>query len=450
MSPKKYRRKAPLLKKSRTGLEVEIHLITDKGKPCYNSLKLIKAVKKEHPEVEILKECGTNVIEFGSYPDNPVHNPAMEILESIEKTRGVAKKNGILLYPFGTYPGSSESKFTQGEDYAIQQKIFGKEKFSTATKVAGFHSHQVLPKGVFDYEKKDVKVLIDSKMKRAMLAGYNFEIAIDPVVTLFTQSSPFVDGKHLAKDSRMLIYRGGTKLKYKGLYSKHQIFGGLPPYKQTATDLMSSLIQRRQKWKRLVKKADPKANFNKLYPSKLSIGWNAVKINPHGTIEQRGMDMTYLSLALATTVLIKFCIKKINREFVEVLPADRGIMKPFQFENNMLFIPPQTYVRKELQYLSAYKGYESDVLYEYAKRFFHFAQSVSNREYKPLIDVIRDQLARKKTVSDEMLQYAKNKGFMKNHRLSDKNAADLALHFSARFEKDMKKTKQLLKKVKEY
>ena len=92
-------------------------------------------------------------------------------------------------------------------------------------------------------------VLIDSKLKQSMLSCYNFEIAIDPIITLFTQSSPFVDGEYLAKDSRMVIYRGGGKLKYsKGLYSSHQQFGALPPYKQTATDLYSSLKLRRKSY----------------------------------------------------------------------------------------------------------------------------------------------------------------------------------------------------------
>jgi len=62
------------------------------------------------------------------------------------------------------------------------------------------------------------------------------------VLTLFLQSSPYVNNRYVAKDSRMVLNRSGKKLKHKsGMFAKHQFFGALSPYKQTLYDLISSL-----------------------------------------------------------------------------------------------------------------------------------------------------------------------------------------------------------------
>ncbi len=140
------------LKRSMTGLEIETFLMDEGGRISYKNLELIKRVIKQHPKTEILKECGRNMIEFGCYPNINTYNPALEIIESLEKTIGVAKGMDLRLFPFGTYPGSYRAEFTPDRSgtYRIKKKIFGKERFALATKVVGFHHHYALPKGVFD------------------------------------------------------------------------------------------------------------------------------------------------------------------------------------------------------------------------------------------------------------------------------------------------------------
>ncbi len=437
------------LKRAKTGLETEMHVINSKGKISYKGLELIDAVKKQFPEVEIVKECGQNMIEFGTYPDINAYNPALEILESIEKTIKVAKKLNLRIYPFATYPGKIEEKLTSSDGlYKIQEKIFGKEKFSYAVKAVGFHNHYTMPKGVFDFEKKDLKLLVNSKLKRSLLHSYNFLIAIDPILTLFTQSSPFFENTLLAKDSRMLIYRGGKKLAYPGLYSNTQQLGGLPPYKQTATDLIRSLSRRQLRWKKLVKNVSPEFDFDKKYPNKLIISWNPVKVNRHGTLEQRGMDMNYISIVLACSALIKFALRKIQRDFIEVLPADVGIKNPFKINNGIMFIPPHTHVRVKLQKASAYEGFENDELYSYTKSFMKFIKPLMPDFYKPLIKKIDLMIKKRKSTSDEIIAYAiRNELLSKYETITDKGASKIALHFSKKFEKDLEKTKKIVMNI---
>jgi len=438
------------LKKAKTGLEVEMHIIDLKGRLSYKCMDLIKNMNLDFPDIEIMKECGRNMIEFGCYPDVSTYNPAFEMIESIQTTIKSAKMMGLKLYPFATYPGKTNSKFTPDESgkYKVQEIIFGKEKFSLATKAVGFHHHYALPKGVFDNDKKELKLLIDSKLKRSLLNSYNFEIAIDPILTVLTQSSPFFEGELLAKDSRMLIYRGGRKLGYDGLYNKYQQIGALPPYKQTETDLIRSLKRRQITWKHLIKKADKHVEFRKLYPNILDISWNPVKINKHGTIEERGMDMNFMSILLGVSALIKFCLKKIQREFIEVIPADLGMVDAFKIRKGIMFIPPHTYVRENLQKASAYEGLSNDELYEYTKKFFKFAKSLTPAFYYPILKRIEGIIEKRRTVSDEMIAFAKrNKMLDKKRRISNKDARKFALYYSNEFEKDLIKTKKIVSKI---
>lgn len=447
INPDYKKRKTKPLKKSKTGMEIEFHLINKKGEIVNDTSQIIASLEKEK-NIQVTKEMGRSIIEFGCYPSVETYNPALDLISSIQKAVEICEKEGLLIYPFGTYPGKFNPEFSEGERYKLQEKIFGKEKASIACQAVGFHHHYAFPKGVFDCEEKMVRVLQKGKLGRSLIASYNFEIAADPVLTLLTQSSPFYQGHNLAKDSRMIIYRGGRKLKFmEGLYANHQQIGGLPPYKQTTTDLLMSLKKRWRRWEKEIRSADPNSKINELYPFKLDITWNPVKLNKHGTIEQRGMDTNYLSILVAVTVLLKFCLKEIQRKFYEVVPADFAIKEPFKIENGILYVPPHTYVRNKLQRLSAYEGFANQEMYDYVKKFFNFAQSVTPKRYKSIIKPVKDMIEHKQSMSDKILKYARWKGFLKNGKISDSNSAELALHYAEQFAKDLEETRKKLEKI---
>jgi hypothetical protein len=435
------------LKRAMSGFEVEMHILNSDGSMSYKGFELTQKVKEKYPEVDVVKECGKNMLELGCYPSVNSYNPALEMINSIEKVIEVAKENNLIVFPFSTYPSHIKAKFTPDitGKYKIQEKIFGKDKFSLATKVVGCHHHYAFPKGVFDYDKKELKLLFDSKLKRSLINSYNFEIAIDPIITLLTQSSPFFEGEILAKNSRILVYRGGKKLNYPGLYDQYQILGALPPYKQTETDLISSLKLREKKWEKLIKEVNPNINFREIYPNNLDISWNPVKINKHGTLEQRGLDANYMSTMFAVSALIKFTLKKIQRDFVEIIPSDIGITDSFKIRKGIMYIPPHTYVRKKLQKASAYEGFANKELYEYTKRFFRLAKSLTPKFYLPLIKKIEIMIKKKRSLSDEMLTLAKRKGWVdKKGRISSKHAKKFGRYYSEKFEKDLIETKHIV------
>ncbi len=108
---KKLSKKRPL-KIAKTGLEIEIHVIDDEGNISYKGFYLSKKVKEVYPKADVIKECGMNMIEIRCYPDMNTYNPALELIKSIERVIKTAKSEGLRLYPFGTYPGKTQSRFT--------------------------------------------------------------------------------------------------------------------------------------------------------------------------------------------------------------------------------------------------------------------------------------------------------------------------------------------------
>ncbi len=218
------------------------------------------------------------------------------------------------------------------------------------------------------------------------------------------------------------------------------------------TDLLSSMERRRDRWKMLVNKADPNADFESIYPFLLDISWNPVKINKHGTLEYRGMSMNYLSIVFGVSILLNFCLQKIQREFIEIVPDD-DISNAFSLENGILRIPAHTHVRNVFQKDATYEGLKNEELFKYISAFYKFAKSVTPKEYYPLFQRVEAMINNRKTVSDEIFDYAKKNKLITQSagtwKLSPKNTEKLALHLADEFEKDMEETQKALKEIAE-
>ncbi len=436
-----------VLKRSKTGMETEFHIIDSEGRISNRASELIRKIKRQNSHIQIMPEVGKSMIEFGCYPDIATYNPVLDMVKSIEEAYRTGQEEDLFIYPFATYPGRFNAVMRSKKRYKIHEKVVGKENMTNSPRVTGFHHHYSLPKGVFDNEKLMIRLMKKSKLEASLISSYNFEIAADPALTLFTQSSPFYQGGLLGKDSRVIMYRGGKKLRQmKGLYARHQQLGGLPPYKQTATDLIDSLKKRWKRLERSVKRVS-RVDFDTLYPHKLDISWNPVKINKHGTLEERGMDVNFLRVLSAVTVLLKFSLKEIQRAFINVIPTDFGIDEAFKLEGNALYIPPHSYVRNRLQRWSAYEGYKKKEMAFYAKRFFSFARSVTPKKYSKIIMAVQEMVDERRSVSDKIIRYAKRKGYLQDNKISDEDAASLALHYSREFPHDLEGTRRELERL---
>ncbi|MBU0535393.1 MAG: hypothetical protein KKE20_00370, partial [Nanoarchaeota archaeon] len=173
---------------------------------------ILKECKKIKKNMYIQKECSMQMVELASFPSVNVQNVALDLIKNYKIINEVAEKNDIVIYPLSVYPGTFKPKMRAKRWYTIQQKILGKEKFSRAGKTVAFHAHYTLPKGVFDRKTRFLKPMLNSKIKQTLIDSYNMAVAMDPALVTFLQASPFVDGRFLAKDSRVLLYRGGRDL----------------------------------------------------------------------------------------------------------------------------------------------------------------------------------------------------------------------------------------------
>ena len=117
------------LKKSLTGLEIELSTLNEKGEMTFEADKLIAKVKRENKEVDIIKENSKNMIELRSYPSTKVSNTALNLLNNLQTVLEVAEKNNIVLFPHGTYPGKFVPKIRDDTWYQIKSGIIGRKLF---------------------------------------------------------------------------------------------------------------------------------------------------------------------------------------------------------------------------------------------------------------------------------------------------------------------------------
>ena len=177
----------------------------------------------------------------------------------------------------------------------------------------------------------------------------------------------------------------------------------------------------------------------------LKFSWNPVKINSKGTMEYRGGDINYMSVVLAVSVMLKFALRKIQQDFLLVVPTDMDMKDAFKTEENVMFIPPHTMVRKHLQPASAYEGYSNKQLYTYSKAFFSFIRKEVYKEYRKLLKPVKVMLDKKESVSDSILKKVKRKGF--SDKLTQDYANELALFYSNKYKKDIYKLYDVLLKL---
>jgi gamma-glutamyl:cysteine ligase YbdK (ATP-grasp superfamily) len=234
-NPKSRKRlKEQKLKSFKFGMEFELMTLDTKGYVVPVADKVIKRVRKKASRIDIKRECAQNMLEIASFPHEDVPDIMEQAMKDLETVLYNAEKEGIVLYPYATYPGSFKPQVHEEKHCQMKQKVFGEKRFSVAGRCIGLHCHYTLPWGVFDTKKHIIKERIKSKNKESLVNMYNLFIAMDPALTTFAQSSPFYQGKRLGKDARVIMYRGGKELDSPhGLYANMPSFGSLQQYKTT-------------------------------------------------------------------------------------------------------------------------------------------------------------------------------------------------------------------------
>jgi hypothetical protein len=370
------------------------------------------------------------MIEIVTPPHTEVPDAILQVVKDFQSVISCAEKEKLVLYAYGTYPGSFSPHFRTKRRYQIQEEIFGKQRFSIAGRCVGLHIHYSLPWGVFDEETKSVKQLVNSKNKEGLIGMYNLAIAMDPALTTLTQSSPFYQGERLGKDSRAIMYRGGNEMKNPdGLYANHPEFGALPSYESTNTDLLHLISDRSKKWATILRGIGRRITSFKKPGVELTTNWSPVRINQHGTIEIRGLDMNHPDIVVAIAMLIKFIFKTVQEKHLTVVVSDAAIQKPFRYDGVSITIPPATYVRTELQPRAAYAGLEDDLIYAYCSGLLELGKNFIPAEKLFLLKPLTEMLRIRQTTSDSIVTKIKQQEWSEK-KISDAQAAELALDLS--------------------
>ena len=261
------------------------------------------------------------------------------------------------------------------------------------------------------------------------------------------QSSPFVQGKFVAKDSRTVLYRDGIPFGHKEAnHFNYPILGKLPPYEHTVSDLMNTTNQRMQIYKTAMEEKGLKTK-NIKESDKLKFAWNPVRINRLGTLEIRGLDSNHPKNFIAASVLMKFIFRRVHQDFIKVKSTETGIKYPFKIEDNTLHIPPYSYVYNELQPKSAFEGLKNKEVFNYVKRFMAFAKQCVYEEYYPAINPFMEMLNKKETISDELIKFAKKKGQNLEEPLQKEIAADIALYNSDKLIEEVSQTAEKIENL---
>lgn len=421
------------------GLESELFILDKNGSIASGADTILKQVNTRAKEHTITKECAKNIIELGSVPNSERESVVQSFLRELQLLKDAANTCGYKLLPLGTYPGIFAPSMRTDTRYRVQVDIFGKQRFLNAGRCCGFHFHYEMPKGVFDAQEKMLKTLNDSKHQEYLVHAFNTMVALDPVLTTCMQSSPFYQGKHLAKDSRVLVYRGGAELAYdKSLYARSPNLGSLPSYVHAGANLISRVHEHYEEWLLMLKAAGvPEKQFPQ-YTSILQPNWSAVKINAHGTLEQRGMDSNRLSITLAVSALIQIILQRVQDGDIQVVPHDSAIHEPFALERKKLYIAPDTYVKKHLQPKAVYEGLSNDDIYKYCKRAVSLAKNLGGKRESSALDPLMEMVENRKTVSDEILLFAQKAGHIDLEKTLPKTIAkDIALVHAEQFEHDI-------------
>jgi len=416
------------MKKFTIGFEVEFLIIDKKtGMVAPGIESILKKVEEKTGDKNnsILTESAKELIEVGSYPNVEGPNTMKSLLSNLKLLTYAADEVGLAVLPLGTYPGKFVPTILNNKRYNLYMKLFHKNRFKTWGRCAGYHCHYALPWGVFDTKRLTLKELGNSKNQESLVNSYNFLIALDPVLTTFMQSSPFYQGHHMAKDSRMIVLRSDKELgDFQGWQSTRPIFSSLPSYVHTGTDISHLAEKRKTEWLKTceeagVKEKEAMAPFRSL----LSLNWSPLRVNPHGTFEHRGMDMNRLPVLFSVSILIQTLLRNIQERHLNVVPHDSAKEEPFSFKKKTIYIPPDTYVKQHLQKLSTYEGLASDEMLNYCKRAITLAQSMGGKQVMELLKPLNLMLDERQTTSDKILTQARELGHKNMKKIIPQNVA---------------------------
>lgn len=438
----------PVQRKSMVGLEVEFFVINDKGKPVNDADRILKHFEGKRLANYLSPEFSKEMLELGATPNRSIRECALAFMENVVRLKEGTDALKLKILPLGVHPGTDKPVLRTSLWSDSQKAVIGMEDAKKLGKICGFHFHYTLPERIVAKDTQMIKGLKRSKAREIFLQQYNFLVAADPAILTFSQSSPIWDGYHYAKDTRVFIYRdmkfkkGARKLH--GPYYYLPMFGALPSYEFTLNDLRVLADTRKSEWLKILEQKRFPTNEIAAYPT-LKFVWGPIRVNKIGTFEYRGPDMNHPLYIFSIMSLLRYALEAIETHEYEVRPSDIGIDEPFVLEDDVIYAPPYTTLR-HLEYRSATSGFDSVKVQNYTSALFDLVSKISGKGKTKNLDLIRNMIRDKKTVSDEILEFVKKNGYSLEEELPEDMLNYIALYQADKFYSGMDNTIKQLEK----
>ena len=359
----------------RVGLEQELFLVDDEGTLSDRADDLLGRCH-ELAEAEgrdpdhFAPECARNLVEVSTPPTESVSALADEYLGSLRIGLRAARDLGLRLYPLATYPLPVTPDMRNELHYRIQAYTMGQERFLHAGRCAGVHLHLEVAPGTID-PQVGVSYQAPVAAREELLNVYNLATALDPVIIALSRSSPFYEGGLQEVTARTAYYRGSPDFASSGLYADLAAVGGLRPYARSAEDLVELQFDRYREWLAAMQRAGiGRRLYEEAGDGLLDAAWNPVRLNPHGTVELRGIDGNYPMAVLDTVRLISGAVERVRGEGLTVDPTEE--VGTFEVDGDVLKVPDLKYVGEELFRAAAVSGVVSLEVGAYIDSVFEF------------------------------------------------------------------------------
>lgn len=363
------------MRERHVGLEQELFLVDEEGVLANRADEFLNRCHElaENAGVDpdhFAPECARSLVEVSTPPKTSVDALEDEYLGSLRLALHAAGDLGLRLYPLATYPLPVTPDMRDERHYRIQAHTMGRERFLHAGRCAGVHLHLEVEPGTIDPR---VGVSFDSSTaaREELLNVYNLVTALDPAIIALTRSSPFYEGELQEVTARTAYYRGSPHFAPSGLYADLTAVGGLQPYARKAEELVELQFNRYQEWLAAMDRAGiGRRLFKEAGNGLLEAAWNPVRLNPHGTVELRGIDGNYPTVVLETARLIAGAIERVLDEGLTVEPTVE--VGTLELDGRFLRVPDQRYVGEELFRAAATLGTESLEVGAYIDSVFEF------------------------------------------------------------------------------
>jgi len=429
------------------GIELEFYLLNMDGVIINSADTVIDELKKKLHEIDIKKECAHSMIEITSFPHLSSAEVFGKFFSDFETILYEAERLEVGLFNYGCYPGKNQTlmrtDMLTDTRYVAYRKIFGEKEFLNAGKCIGFHCHYSLPHNSFNRNVKFFFLDIKPRKQKTVLDLFNLAVALDPALTTFLQSSPYFEGALAGKDARLLAYRGEPDISLpNSVYSKYPQFGTLNEYASDFNELVKRIRERSAKLSTLLAEHGYSLkDFAKEEVSLLDSSWKPVKINAHGTVESRGMDMNTLPVIASGTVVIKNLSRYVEKNNIHVQPSETGDSEPFALEDDTLHVPQRERIL-ELQKNSAFVGMENPMVHDYTRRLLRLTKTIFSKEQYQSLHPFVMMIDERKTTSDKILEQARKIQGKNIEVLDQETAQKIAVKCADHLYKDVLTTKK--------